>query len=525
MRQLRQAIIPGLTAVVAGIALGAADPAAAAGDGAALLQDKCGSCHAADASGALSRIAGQRKSPEGWLMTIVRMRLVHGIAVENAEQAEMVAHLSETQGLAPSETAGYRYILEREPAVVEDADPMLAGMCGRCHSVARVALQRRTLEEWSLHMDFHVGQYPTTEYQAGGRDREWFKIAKEEVAPALAKMLPFDDQAWTDWQAAAKPDPAGDWVFITRLPDQGPAFGKFTLERGDGGLRLSGSLRTAAGDDLPVSGKVRLYTGFEWRASLSIGGDSYRQVLALSADGNGLAGRQFRTGEDSLGGRFRAARLGGPTTILGAVPANLKAGNNGTVQVVGAGLTGLSFGDGVSASDIAANEFGAAAKLAAAAAGQGPVSIRAGAAAANDAFAVYGKLDALKVEPAFAIARVGGGGGSTAPVKAMFQAIGYLNGPDGQPGTDDDVRVGEVTSNWSVAAFDDIAEQMKDTAFAGTMDAAAGIFTPAAAGPNPDRPFSTNNAGNLKVLAQGEGLTGEAQLIVTVQRWNDPPIR
>jgi quinohemoprotein amine dehydrogenase len=65
---------------------------------------------------------------------------------------------------------------------------------------------------------------------------------------------------------------------------------------------------------------------------------------------------------------------------------------------------------------------------------------------------------------------------------------------------------------------------MADATFAGTMGL-TGIFTPAVAGPNPERKFSTNNAGDLRVVAQAHGLTGAAHLIVTVQRFIDPPIR
>jgi quinohemoprotein amine dehydrogenase len=40
--------------------------------------------------------------------------------------------------------------------------------------------------------------------------------------------------------------------------------------------------------------------------------------------------------------------------------------------------------------------------------------------------------------------------------------------------------------------------------------------------------MSTNNAGNLKVIAEveqgGQALKGEGQLIVTIQRWNNPPL-
>jgi len=55
------------------------------------------------------------------------------------------------------------------------------------------------------------------------------------------------------------------------------------------------------------------------------------------------------------------------------------------------------------------------------------------------------------------------------------------------------------------------------------------VFTPGAAGPNPKRKFGTNNAGRLNVVAtvenQGSAIEGSAELIVTVQRWNNPPIR
>lgn len=425
----------------------------------ALLADNCGACHAADADGQLSRIAGQRKSPEGWLMTIVRMRVVHGIEMTDSAQADLVTYLSETNGLAPSETEGYRYILERDPSIIEEPPAELAEMCARCHSAARVALQRRTPEEWRIHMDFHVGQYPTIEYQALGRDREWYKIAVEETTPWLAENFPFETEAWTAWQAADKPDPTGDWDVVVRLPEAGPATGMMVVSGASAPYTISGNVTTNDGTSHSLSGEANLYTGFEWRGSVTIDDVDYSQVLALSEDGDTLSGRQFVADADEIGGRFEAVRSGSDAEL--------------------AGIDRMVDGD----------------------------------------------VDSIRIEPPFAIARVGGGGGSTPPVKALFRAIGYANGADGEAGTDDDVRLGEVAADWSVKAFDEVAEQMEDVAYAGEMDASLGIFTPNVAGPNPDRPFSTNNAGNLTVVADHGGKTAEAQLIVTVQRWNDPPIR
>ncbi len=484
-----------------------------------LLVKACGECHAETDAG-LTRISGQRKTPEGWLMTIVRMRLAHGLEISNADQAALVTYLAETQGLAPSETTGLRYALDRDPSAMEAFEAPLADMCGRCHTTARVALQRRTPEEWSLHMDFHVGQYPTTEYQALGRDRKWFEIAKNEMAPMLAEAYPLETDAWTSWQAADKQPVAGDWLVLTVLPGRGEVYGKLTVSGDASPYDISGALRLADGTELPVSGKMNLYTGYEWRANLKIGDETYRQVLAVSEDGNGLEGRQFLRDQDSLGGTLVGARLGSGPAILGTVPSAAPSGE-AAVQVVGTGLDGLSF-EGAEAKNVHANDFGASAILAA----DGNALVTAKAGAAEGHVALYDSIDRLAVEPAFTIARVGGGSDvGPAAVPALFQAIGFWNGPDGEPGTADDIRVGPLPAQWTVSPHNEIAELMEDHRFAGVMDAESGIFSPGMAGPNPERPFSTNNAGDLTVTADAVGKQASGQLIVTVQRFIDPPIR
>ena len=498
---------------------------AGAEDGPALLEANCVGCHTVDDSGAISRVDGQRKTPEGWLMTIVRMRLFHGMEITPEVQSQLVHYLSETQGLAPSETEGYRYILEREPSVVEEVDAPLAEMCSRCHSAARFTLQRRTQEEWDLHIDFHVGQFQTLEYQALGRDREWLKIAREEIVPLLTERYPLESDAWAAWLEAQKPEATGSWVFTTALPDKGEAYGSLEVSGDAQPLTVTGTLVTAAGEELPVSGKLNVYTGYEWRANLDIGGDKYRQILAMSEDGGRLSGRQFLHAEDSLGGAFSAVKAGNGAAIAGVVPSTLPAGSKRTVQVVGSGIGDITLSGALEAAGGSANAYGVALDVLPAADTDGTVSFSSGDASAENAMTVYSHIDSLKVEPAFGLARVGGGGGSAGKVPARFDAVGYWNGPDGQAGTADDIRIGVVPAKWSVAPFNEEAETLDDVAHAGQMDAELGIFMPGVAGPNPDRPFSTNNAGNLKVLATSGTVTGEGQLIITVQRWNDPPIR
>ena len=47
-------------------------------------------------------------------------------------------------------------------------------------------LQHRPAAEWDIWCISHLGQFLTTEYQALGRDRDWFGIALKEMVPELA---------------------------------------------------------------------------------------------------------------------------------------------------------------------------------------------------------------------------------------------------------------------------------------------------------------------------------------------------
>lgn len=481
------------------------------------LEAACGACHSEVEGGGLSRIAGQRKTPEGWMMTINRMNLIHDANIPNETRNALVVWLSDTQGLAPSETAAYRYALEKNPSTIEAFEEPLKSMCARCHTGARAMLQARTPEEWTTLIDFHVGQFPTVEYQALGRDRDWYRIARDEIAPMLAESHPLETEAWTAWSGAEHKPVAGDWVVLTDIPGKGQAYGRLSVAGEASPYQVTGEMRLADGTALPVTGTMNLYTGYEWRANLTVGDTLMRQVIALSEDGDTLEGRQFVHAHDSLGAPIRGTRADGPATVLGAVPEAAR-GLSAPVQIVGVGL-GEATAEGGSLGGLAANDFGAAATVTAEA--PGLVQVKAGETGA--AIGLFDKIDSLTVEPAFTIARVGGEGAP--PITpAGFRAIAWWNGPDGQPGTGDDIRVGEIPAAWSVDNLHEVAAKMEDTRWAGTM-APDGIFTPAVAGPNPERPFTTNNAGELTVKAEAEGATGTGTLIVTVQRFIDTPIR
>jgi len=144
--------------------------------------------------------------------------------------------------------------------------------------------------------------------------------------------------------------------------------------------------------------------------------------------------------------------------------------------------------------------------------------------------AVYQHVDDLQIEPAYGVARIGGNGGGAPKLEAVFRARGISWGSDGVAGTEDDIDLGYIDDvTWQAVPRDETAKHDNDVAFAGDMDARTGRFVPAGAGPNPARARSTNNAGNLNVVAtyqqEGRVVEGTGRLLVTVQRWVNPPLK
>jgi quinohemoprotein amine dehydrogenase len=517
--------------------------AADAVDVEALLRQNCAACHAdpADPSAPLSRMGAQRKTPEGWEMTLRRMQLLHKVPFAGADGAPseevfatLVRHFADTQGLAPAESAPFRYILERRHNTIDTPeDPEYAVMCSRCHSIARVGLQRRTEDEWGHLVQFHLAQFPTTEFQAGGRDRDWLGIATGKMVPMLGRTYPLDTPDWQQWQRAAKPALDGRWRLAGRMPGSGDFDGVMRAEPApNGGFTLQFEGRFASGEALAGSGAALVYTGYEWRGSLELGGQRYLQVLAASADGARMQGRMFLADNEERGIDLSAWKDRGKPQLVAVSPAQLRQGGSATLVLSGSALEGApDLGAGLRVEEVLSQDADRVVlKVSAAAdAPTGARRVRLGKAALDDALVVYSRIDRLEVTPAYAVGRVGGTEGSQPEVQARFEALAWANGADAQPGTADDLRIGMVNAEWSVAPWDEKAAADEDLKFAGQMDKDSGVFTPAAAGPNPQRKYQTNNAGALKVLAavkDGDNVVnGEGRLLVTVQRWNNPPIR
>ena len=528
---LRTFVFSVFVAAFAAILLTTTPLPAGAAEAEDILNARCGACHA-DEEGGLSRIAGQRKTPEGWLMTIVRMGIMHGVEVPPDEKRALVKYLADTQGLAPSEAAPYRYMLERQPSHIEDFPPEYFFMCARCHSGARGALQRRTKAEWRMHIDFHLGQWPTTEYQFYGRDRLWWKIATTETTDWLAENLPYESAAWDAWKGH-NVDLSGDWRWVARGPGVGFAHGTFNASGGDNDMySASATLNSAMEQGTQLSGSAILYTGYEFRARLTDGTRTFLSIGALSEDGNTSTGRYMDANQDEIGLDFTAVRVrDGHSEILAIEPSYIRAGGSAEITVHGTGLSGdVDLGAGVTVTGVVSTDANTVVVSASADGGAalGSRSISVGWSALVGGFVVYDAVATVQVEPAYGMARVGGANGTRLDQLALFDAVGYMA---------DGTRIGAMPAAWSTEPFDEVAEQLDDVHFAGMMAPNAGIYDPADAGLNPARPFSTNNVGNLKTVAvvhdwsrvgvwgTRNAVRGEGQLIVTVQRWNDPPIR
>lgn len=501
-----------------------------------ILKETCGTCHSSAKLGRASAVTGadfsrmreQRKTPEGWLMTIARMQVAHGVKISEEERRVLVKHLSDSQGLAPSESADYRYALERRLNEVEefrDADSDLAElgeMCARCHSGARFALQRRSEDEWEHTIHSHLGQWPSLEYQAFSRDRDWFDIAIKDTVPELVERYGLESQAWDEWQKA-KPAAAefnGTWSFSGHYPGEGALHGVMTVkheENDNFAVEVKG--KYADGRDFNGEGSAILYNGHEWRGNINMDGTRMQQLFTV-IDGK-MQGRMFEKTHFERGVDFVGAHEN-TNTVLAVQPSYVKAGEKTTLQIVGTGLTGVpDLGEGVKVEKVVQKSpFLYSVKVAVDK--KAPTQRNVLGESEHAALAVYDKIEKITVTPDFAVARVGGDGGHVEKLQGRFDALGWAKVGD------EEILLGVMPATWKTSPFDEDAKKNDDMKFAGTLDSAKGVFTPAAAGPNPERSMMSNNIGNFTITATVKDgrkkLSGSGQLVVGVPVWTITPI-
>ena len=521
-----------------------------------LVRAKCGSCHRSDDNGRMSRISYRRATPENWERTIKRMVSLNHVTLDPADARNILKYLADHQGLSPEEVRPIAFDAERR--MVEyayTADKGTSDTCSSCHAMARVLSERRTKEEWELLVAMHRGYYPLVDNQPMNSGQGFRRTRPIQTEPGpdgqppdnrhpmdaalehLTKTLPLITADWSAWSPAMQsPKLAGRWAVSGSLAGKGAIYGQVTIavdpSAPDSFTTETRYTVARTGETVSRTGKALLYTGFQWRGRGTIpGSDSaWREVMFVERDWKEMKGRWFTGAYDETGIDVNLVRLSGDPMVFGASVTALKIGAaTQAVKIFGVNLPAaprvedIGIGQGVRVSRIVSakpDEITVDVDVASGA----PIGARnlsVGGAVKAAALVVYDKIDALKVVPQAGMARVGG---DVFPKQLQqFEAIGVSNGPDGKPGTADDLELGIVPVKWSLEEFtatfgDD------DVQYVGSVDE-RGLFTPNVDGPNPKRSGNRNNIGDVWVVAElldpdSKGpikpLRARGQLLVTV---------
>ena len=281
------------------------------------------------------------------------------------------------------------------------------------------------------------------------------------------------------------------------------------------------------GETVTRSGQSMVYTGFQWRGRSSTpDGESLREVLFVEPDWREMSGRWFTGDHDEIGLDVTLYRADDGPTVSGTWPAAVSTtGGPATLTLFGVNLPAdlsaeaIDLGAGVTVTDVTALTD-TRARVSVAVAEDAPSGRRS--LVVTDrvqpaTLAVYDTIDRLEVVPDTGMARVGG---VAFPKRyEQFEARGYHRGPDGRPGTEDDVALGMVDARWTLEEYA-VTFGDDDVAFVGTLDE-RGFFTPNIDGPNPERLNNANNIGDVWVVARVDAgvsrpLRARAHLLVTV---------
>jgi quinohemoprotein amine dehydrogenase len=508
-----------------------------------LVIAKCSGCHKKDDKGNLSRISWERTTPEGWQEAIKRMVRLNGLELKPEEARAIVKSLSTDHGLAPEEAKPVMYFVEHRIQDEEFPNDVVHEACAACHPIARAKSWHRSKEEWDLLVEMHRGYFTVSEqsFRGRGAGRGGAAAAAAPGAPAVdtrpasdqaveyfAKSYPLNTPEWAAWKARMRaPKLTGRWLIEGHEAGRGDITGEVTIEPGAAEDEFTTNVKltyTKDGKTVTRTGKSLVFTGYSWRgrsttkastepSPAAAGGvpAEMRETMWIAPDQNSMEGRWFWGAYEEFGIDVMLKRAGDGVTVSGTDVKMIKTGTTAQkVRIYGDNFPKLTAADidmgaGVTVkrvveqtAQVATVEVDVDAK---ALSGKRDVAVRR--AVAQNAIAVYDKIDYIKVAPSTSIARLGG-------IKfpkgyQQFEAIAYNRGADGKPHTADDVELGRVDAEWSLEEFYAVYGD-DDTKFVGKMSP-TGFFTPAEEGPNPSRKFSRNNYGDVWAVATYKGAT------------------
>ncbi|WP_245844064.1 quinohemoprotein amine dehydrogenase subunit alpha [Sphingomonas spermidinifaciens] len=529
-----------------------------------LVVEKCGSCHAADSKGNLSRISWSRTTPEGWAQAIKRMVRLNGLDISPDQSRAIVASLSTSHGLSPEEAKAVMYIPEKrmiDETNIPNDD--VRGACAACHAMGQPLSWRRSRHEWKLLQDLHVALYSQADAQyrrpaavpPGAAPAEGEAPAKKRTRGEVAlewirKAAPLHTPEWAAWSARVRsPKLAGEWLVTASVPGKGRYVGTMTLAAGGADRFTTRTvLRPIDGEGPAITrtGSGLVYAGYGWRGMSQGGGagapdalgNAAREAMWFDPDQKSGDGRWYWGEYHEFGYDVKLTRASAEPAVLAVVPGRLKVGTKGArLRILGHNLPAqpgdVDLGSGVTVRrvvSVSPGEWVVEADVAPAAP-SGPRDVVLAGAVLEKAFPVYRSVDFMKVVPETGLARLGGARHPKG--YQQFEALGFENGPDGKQGTADDVALGPIDVAWSIAEFPTVWYD-DDVKFVGKLSPAA-LFTPNVDGPNPERRFGRNNYGEVWATATaraekdkfGRPLTARGFLVVTVpsfQRWDQPEV-
>jgi quinohemoprotein amine dehydrogenase len=504
----------------------------------------CRRCHTTDSASMMQRVSYERKTPEGWEMSVRRMVALNNVKLDPAVARSIVRYLSDNHGLAPAEVRPGRFEVERRMIEYRyTADARTETTCRACHSMGRVITQRRSRGEWELLVATHRGLFPDVDFQAfrrGGpaNDSAPQPHPMDAAITHLARAFPLRTPEWTAWSATMRPPHLeGTWLLTGNEPGRGAFYGRMTVTKGaaEGEFVTQAAYRYAEGGQaVHRTGKSIVYTGFQWRgrstdpALRSTDTVGLREVMFVEPGWEEMSGRWFTGGYEEIGMDVSLRKLGASPVLIGVAPRAIRVGTRAQdVTIFGANLprnatpTSIDFGPGVTVERIVrATADSITVRLSVdATASIGKRDLYAAGAPLRDAAVIFNQVSRIKVIPLAGMARVGG---TVFPKQLQqFDAIAYYNGPDGKSDTDDDLEIGRVNATWSLEEYG-VTYDDDDLKFVGKLDQ-SGLFTPALDGPNPARSHNRNNVGDVWVVANYQPadksirpLKARAHLIVTV---------
>lgn len=222
-----------------------------------LVISRCGSCHAKDDKGNLSRISWERTTPEGWEEAIKRMVRLNGVTLEPAEARSILKYLSTYHGLAPEEARPVMYMAEHR--ILDEAVPneTVRSTCMTCHALGRAFQWHRTRDDWALLTNMHVAFFqqadaafrrpvgtvarggaaaaapPAGRGGRGGAAGAAGPLPVEQTLDFLGATYGLHTPEWAAWRARMRPPRlAGRWLISAHIPARGKYFGEMTITPG-----------------------------------------------------------------------------------------------------------------------------------------------------------------------------------------------------------------------------------------------------------------------------------------------------